>query len=101
MSAAIGEEITRASADYVDVLIAQLAGNVAPVAEEPAPPSGLTPREHQVLRLIAEARSNAEIAEELSITEGTVKRHAGAIYDKLGARSRLDAVRKATKLRIL
>jgi DNA-binding NarL/FixJ family response regulator len=61
----------------------------------------LSAREYQVLRLIAQAYSNREIAGELHIAEGTVKRHANNINAKLGSTSRIDAVRKATTLGIL
>ncbi len=56
---------------------------------------GLSARELDVLRLTAQAYSNAQIGTRLFITEGTVKRHLTNIYAKLGAVSRLDAVRKA------
>jgi DNA-binding NarL/FixJ family response regulator len=55
----------------------------------------LTGREVEVLRLTAEALSNAQIASRLHITEATVKRHLTNIYGKLNAVSRVDAVRKA------
>ena len=58
-------------------------------------------REHEVLRLIAQAHSNAEIAAVMSITEGTVKRHTSNLYAKLGAASRMDAVHKATRVGLL
>jgi DNA-binding NarL/FixJ family response regulator len=61
----------------------------------------LSPREVEVLRLIAEARSNAQVARQLVITEGTVKRHLSNIYSKLGAVSRVDAIRKARAARII
>lgn len=65
-------------------------------------PSGLiSRREHEVLRLIARAHSNAEIATLMSITEGTVKRHTSNLYAKLGAGSRMDAVHKATRVGLL
>lgn len=54
-----------------------------------------------MIRLLAQARSNAEIARELFITEGTVKRHLNNIYRKLGAKSRMDAVQKAIESNIL
>lgn len=60
----------------------------------------LSPREMEVLRLIAKALSNAEIASLLSISVGTVKRHVSNLYKKLGAASRLEAIRRASLLGI-
>jgi DNA-binding NarL/FixJ family response regulator len=57
--------------------------------------SPLSAREVQVLGLAARAMSNAQIAAELFIAEGTVKRHLTNVYAKLGAGSRLDAVNRA------
>jgi DNA-binding NarL/FixJ family response regulator len=57
--------------------------------------SPLSARELDVLRLLAQAMSNAQIANRLFISQGTVKRHLSNIYSKLGAVSRVDAVRKA------
>jgi DNA-binding NarL/FixJ family response regulator len=56
----------------------------------------LTSREQDVLRLVADARSNQQIATRLGIRVATVKRHLSNIYTKLGAVSRLDAVRLFT-----
>jgi DNA-binding NarL/FixJ family response regulator len=61
----------------------------------------LTERELEVLRLIAEAMSNAQIATRLLISQSTVKRHATNIFAKLGAVSRVDAIRKAIGFKIL
>jgi two-component system, NarL family, response regulator YdfI len=52
----------------------------------------LTPREHQVLRLLAVGLANKEIASRLDISEHTVKFHVAAILGKLGAASRTEAV---------
>ena len=52
----------------------------------------ITPRELEVLQLIAEGLSTREIAERTSVSENTVKTHAGHLFDKLGARRRTQAV---------
>jgi DNA-binding NarL/FixJ family response regulator len=61
----------------------------------------LSARELEVLQLTALALSNAQIGKKLLITEGTVKRHLTNIYAKLGAVSRVDAVRKAIAARLI
>jgi DNA-binding NarL/FixJ family response regulator len=58
-------------------------------------PDDLTPREAEVLRLIAAGLSNAEIAESLVVSSATVKTHVNRIFYKTGARDRAQAVRYA------
>lgn len=81
-------------------VIARFAGGAAaPPEVEPAPAAlnpgihvELTERERDVLRLLADARSNAEIAAALYIGEATVKTHVSNLLQKLGARDRVAAV---------
>lgn len=64
-------------------------------APSPALPDELTPREAEVLKLIAAGLSNAEIAEKLVLSNATVKTHVNRIFYKTGARDRAQAVRYA------
>ncbi len=61
----------------------------------------LTPRELEVLRLIASGMSNQDVADRLVITAGTVKVHLSNIYSKLDVRSRTHAVARAKELSLL
>jgi DNA-binding CsgD family transcriptional regulator len=76
------------------------------LAREPAPAHAndsewieepLTPREIEVLELLAEGRSNKSIAERLGISDQTVKFHVASISGKLGASNRTEAVRLAVR----
>jgi DNA-binding CsgD family transcriptional regulator len=73
------------------------------VFEVPKVESGphLSPRQQQVLELMAEGMTNNEIGEELGVTERTVKAYAQELYDKLGVRNRAGAVAEAAKLGLL
>ena len=61
-------------------------------------PDALTPREEEVLRLMAGGYSNREIARALGTAEGTVKNHASTILSKLGVRDRTRAVLRALEI---
>lgn len=69
--------------------------------QRPTTDVSLTERELEVLRLLAEALSNAQIASRLFITEATVKRHLTNIYAKLHAVSRVDAIRKGVAAKLI
>jgi DNA-binding NarL/FixJ family response regulator len=81
---------------------ADLVGAVEPPAPSPgAPIEPLTPRELEVLRLLAEGLPNKVIARRLAISEHTVKFHVNAILGKLGVDSRTEAVVRATRLGLI
>jgi LuxR family maltose regulon positive regulatory protein len=83
---------------------ALVAGPPAPhpiTAPPAALPEMLTPRESQILTLLAERWSDKEIAERLVIAPNTVRKHTGTIYEKLGVSSRREAVDVAISLGLL
>jgi ATP/maltotriose-dependent transcriptional regulator MalT len=61
----------------------------------------LTPRELEVLGLVARGRTNSQIATELYVTVGTVKTHVHSISGKLGAANRVEAVARGRQLGLL
>jgi len=61
----------------------------------------ITPREMEILALIAEGLSNKEIGERVFVSENTVKTHASRLFDKLGARRRTEAVQIAKSSRLI
>ena len=73
-----------------------LVAAVEEAADQP-PAEGLTPREIDVLELLAEGLSNKGIARRLGISDQTVKFHVASITGKLGAHSRTAAVRLAVR----
>ncbi len=62
---------------------------------------GITPREMEILELIASGLSNKEIAERVHVSENTVKTHSSRVFDKLGARRRTQAVQMAKDQRLI
>jgi DNA-binding CsgD family transcriptional regulator len=62
---------------------------------------GITPRELEILKLIAQGLSNREIAAKLYVTENTVKTHARHVFDKLGAKRRTQAVQLGKEMGLL
>lgn len=93
----------RAVAQGLAVLDPQLAATALLARDRsPTPLVGqLTPRELEVLRLLAEGLPNKSIAQRLGISEHTVKFHVNAILTKLDAQSRTEAVSRATRLGLI
>ena len=81
-------------------IAAKLVSRVRADAASVAPPA-LSPREHEVLALVAEGRSNPEIARALYIGEATVKTHLLHAFEKLGVNDRTRAVTRAMELGLL
>lgn len=67
------------------------------LTRSPQPPAPITDREEQVLKLIAEGHTSAEIAETLFISPKTVERHRAALLDKLGMHDRLELCKYAIR----
>jgi ATP/maltotriose-dependent transcriptional regulator MalT len=61
----------------------------------------ITPREHEILGLIAAGMSNREIGEKLFVSENTVKTHSSRLFEKLGVNRRVQAVQRAKELRLI
>ncbi|MCI0527264.1 MAG: response regulator transcription factor [Nitrospira sp.] len=66
---------------------------VTPTPQEPTPLATLTAREHEILTHLSGAMSNKEIAEKIGLSPLTVKSHLQRIYEKLGVRTRAEAMR--------
>ncbi|GAA2686400.1 response regulator transcription factor [Streptomyces lunalinharesii] len=90
----------RAVRNDSDRVVLSVAKETVSRLERPAQ-GPLSARELEVLGLVARGLSNAQVAGELYISEGTVKRHLTNIYLKLEVRSRMSAINKAMAMRLL
>jgi DNA-binding NarL/FixJ family response regulator len=99
-SVAAGDAVL--SAAVTRQLLDQVARRLpAPVSRRPAELDLLTEREHEVLRMLANGLSNAEIAAALVVSEATVKSHVSRLLGKLGLRDRVQAVIYAYETRLI
>jgi LuxR family maltose regulon positive regulatory protein len=89
------------SSSYLAKLLAALAQEVAAPAAGERLPEPLSEREMEVLALIAAGESNQEIAAKLFVSTSTVKTHVNNLFRKLQARSRTQAVARATEMNLL
>jgi predicted ATPase/DNA-binding NarL/FixJ family response regulator len=97
------EQVTAEALEWVDSLPPAGPDDRAPAARDAAAlasPGGLSPRETEVLRLVAHGKSNREIADALVISLNTVARHVSNIFDKVGAANRTEAAAYAHRHRL-
>ena len=88
--------------DYTDRLLREVGKFLAPPLTKEQPLiDPLSQRELEVLQLIAAGKSNQEIADELVIAMGTVKRHVFNIFTKLDVKNRTEGVAQARELGLL
>jgi ATP/maltotriose-dependent transcriptional regulator MalT len=87
-------------AERVNVLLTNFPGE-ARGSDTPGSAALLTSRELEILRLIAAGLRNQEIADQLFISPATVKRHIANVYNKLDARHRTEALKRAGALNLL
>jgi DNA-binding NarL/FixJ family response regulator len=93
----VGEAETLSEARRVMDVEAYVVAAAPPRDDEAPAIEPLTPRELDVLAALADGLSNKAIAARLGISEETVKFHLSAIFGKLGASNRTDAVRQALR----
>ena len=98
----LGLKLTRKEVVIKEVPV-EVPASVEPFSPDQAKIEELqiTPRELEVLQLIAAGLSNKEIAEKLFVSENTVKTHSSRVFDKLGAQRRTQAVQLGKDLRLI
>ncbi|HUA71080.1 MAG TPA: LuxR C-terminal-related transcriptional regulator [Solirubrobacteraceae bacterium] len=87
----------RSAVDWMSTRLGQLATHAGELTTDQPLADALTPREVEVLRLLAHGQTNLEIARTLVVREGTIKYHVKNILRKLGATSRADAVSRYSR----
>ena len=90
-----------AEAEEADVVVSERVIATAAPATVPREGAALTPRELDVLRLVARGLGNKEIAAELDLSAHTVKYHLASVLAKLGVRSRTEAVSRGIRTGLL
>ncbi|MFL6279887.1 MAG: response regulator transcription factor [Vicinamibacterales bacterium] len=97
----VGEAATAATGRVVAAAANAYVLMIPPAADEDPLVEPLTPRERQVLELVADGLPNKAVAATLGVSDETVKFHLASVFGKLGASNRTDAVRRALKRGLL
>jgi NarL family two-component system response regulator LiaR len=97
----LGQTLTRKKPEVVIREVPAPAGSPFAVDETRVSQLGITPRELEILGLIAAGLSNREIAGRLFVSENTVKTHSSRLFDKLGAKRRTQAVQIGKTARLI
>jgi NarL family two-component system response regulator LiaR len=97
----LGLKLTRNTETVVVREVMVPAPTVFAVDDEKRASLGITPRELEILELIAAGLSNKEIAAKVNVSENTVKTHSSRVFDKLGARRRTQAVQIGKEYRLI
>ena len=95
------EIVLVAEAEEADVVVSERVIATAAPAAVPREGAALTPRELDVLRLVAQGLGNKEIAADLDLSAHTVKYHLASVLAKLGVRSRTEAVSRGIRTGLL
>lgn len=101
IAAAVDDAELRARIAQVERRLVTLAGDAVPISTAPVPTVHLSPRETDVLACAALGSTNAEIAAQLGLREGTVKAYLGTAMSKLDASTRHSAVTRARRAGLL
>jgi DNA-binding CsgD family transcriptional regulator len=97
----LGLRLTRKQIVLKEVHVLVAAGQPFVVNSKKQEELEITPRELEILELIAKGMSNREIAEKLFVSENTVKTHSSRVFDKLGAKRRTQAVQLGKEFGLL
>jgi DNA-binding CsgD family transcriptional regulator len=97
----LGLQLTKKEEVVVVKEVPVLAAETFTLNREKLDDLGITPRELEILELIAKGLSNREIADQLFVSENTVKTHSSRLFEKLSARRRTQAVQLGKELGLI
>jgi two-component system, NarL family, response regulator LiaR len=97
----LGLRLTRKQQTFIVKEVPVVSGELFRPDDRKREQLGITPRELEILELIAQGLSNREIAGKLFVSENTVKTHSSRVFDKLGAKRRTQAVQLGKEMGLL